>query len=136
MATVAGGPGGVGLTTAMVQLRTGWLLVGSLPATDGKIATAGSGCLLELSPTGRLSGTISGSYLDGPWDAAVADHGATATLYVTNTLAGGLTGAFVPVFTKLAEVDASTSSRRTRPVASSPSRPEPGARGTGSAGPC
>ncbi len=87
-ATVTGCPGGVGLTTAMVQLKTGWVIVGSLPSTDGKIDTAGQGCLLVLSPTGQLAGTISEPYLRGPWDETVADNGNTATLFVTNTLIG------------------------------------------------
>lgn len=86
--TVDGCPGGVGLTTAMVQLKTGWVIVGSLPSTDGTIDTVGRGCLLIISPTGKLAGTISGSYLDGPWDEAVQDNGTTATLFVTNTLYG------------------------------------------------
>jgi hypothetical protein len=86
--TVSGCPGGVGLTTAMVQLQTGWVIVGSLPSTDGKIGTAGAGCLLVLSPTGQMAGTISGPYLDGPWDATVKDDGGIATLFVTNTLVG------------------------------------------------
>ena len=85
---IAGCPGGVGLTTAMVQLKTGWVLVGSLPTTDGKVDTSGAGCLIELSPAGQVSGVLAGPYLDGPWDATVADNGATATLFVTNTLIG------------------------------------------------
>jgi hypothetical protein len=85
---VSGCPGGVGLTTAMVQLRTGWVIVGSLPSTDGKTDTAGQGCLLVLSPTGTLAETLTGSYLDGPWDATLADDGDTASLFVTNTLVG------------------------------------------------
>ncbi|MGH3856629.1 MAG: hypothetical protein ACRDR6_24715 [Pseudonocardiaceae bacterium] len=86
--TVPGCPGGVGLTTAMVQLDTGWVLVGSTPSTDGKIATTGPGCLLVLSPQGKLASTITGPYLNGPWDAAVDDHGTSATLFVSNTLPG------------------------------------------------
>jgi hypothetical protein len=85
---VAGCPGGVGLTTAMVQLRTGWVIVGSLPSSTGQVSSAGAGCLLILSPAGKLAGTISGSYIDGPWDATVRDNGATATLFVSNTLRG------------------------------------------------
>lgn len=85
---IAGCPGGVGLTTAMVQLKTGWVIVGSLPSTNGKIGTAGAGCLIEVSPEGKLAGTISGAYLDGPWDAAVSDNGTTAALFVANTLFG------------------------------------------------
>ena len=86
--TLPGCPGGVGLTTAMVVLKDGWVLVGSLPSTDGKIDTAGAGCLIELSPTGQVAGTLAGDYLNGPWDATVADNGDTATLFVTNTLNG------------------------------------------------
>jgi hypothetical protein len=85
---VSGCPGGVGLTTAMVQLKTGWVIVGSLPSANGQLATAGAGCLLVLSPAGQLAGVISGSYLDGPWDATVIDNGLAATLFVTNTLVG------------------------------------------------
>jgi sugar lactone lactonase YvrE len=85
---VSGCPGGVGLTTAMVQLKTGWVIVGSLPSSSGQIGTAGAGCLLILSPTGQLAGTITAPYLDGPWDETVQDDGSTATLFVTNTLIG------------------------------------------------
>ena len=86
--TVAGCPGGVGLTSALVQLRTGWVVVGSLPTQNGKVSTAGQGCLLVLSSTGALVGTISGPYIDGPWGAALRDDGSTATLFVSNTLVG------------------------------------------------
>lgn len=86
--TVSGCPGGVGLTTAMVQLKTGWVIVGSTPSTNGKVTTGAAGCLLVLSPTGQLAGTITGPYLDGPWDATVQDNGTSATLFVTNTMIG------------------------------------------------
>jgi hypothetical protein len=85
---VAGCPGGVGLGTAMVQLKTGWVIVGSAPSRNGKIGTAGAGCLIVLSSMGKLATTITGSYLDGPWDATVADHGTSASLFVSNTLFG------------------------------------------------
>ena len=81
-------PGGVGLTTAMVLLRTGWLLVGSLPSTDGKLTTAGAGCLLVVSATGKLAGSITGPFVNGPWDTTVVDNDNTATLFVANTLVG------------------------------------------------
>jgi hypothetical protein len=73
--TLSGCTGGVGLTTAMVQLKTGWVIVGSLPSSNGKTATAAAGCLLVLSPTGKVAEAISEPYLDGPWDAAVQDNG-------------------------------------------------------------
>ncbi len=81
-------PGGVGLTTAMVQLKTGWVIVGSLPSTNGATTTAGRGCLLVVSPEGKLAEVLTGAYLDGPWDATVKDDGDTAALFVANTLVG------------------------------------------------
>jgi len=33
-------PGGVDLTTALAGLRSGWVIVGSLPTSDGTSATA------------------------------------------------------------------------------------------------
>jgi hypothetical protein len=85
---IPGCPGGVGLSTAMVQLKAGWVIVGSLPSANGHTATAGAGCLIVLSDTGKLAGTITGSYLDGPWDATVKDRGSSAELFVDNTLVG------------------------------------------------
>jgi hypothetical protein len=51
-------PGGVGLTTALVALSSGFVIVGSLPTTDGTAATAGAGCLANhaVHPDGRESG--------------------------------------------------------------------------------
>ena len=86
-------PGGIGLTTALVALRAGWVIVGSLPTTDGTSATAQAGCLLVLDPLGNISETIYGTLINGPWDMAVFDHsnangGGTASLFVTNVLNG------------------------------------------------
>jgi len=87
--SIPGCPGGVGLTTATVQLKEGgWVIAGSLPSANGKTATAGRGCLIVLSPTGKLVKTIAAPYIDGPWDATVKDDGSTAQLFVTNTLIG------------------------------------------------
>jgi len=89
--------GGVGLTTALVALRAGWVIVGSLPTTDGTSATAQAGCLLVLDPLGNVSETIYGMLINGPWDMAVLDHsngngGGTASLFVTNVLNGTVAG--------------------------------------------
>jgi hypothetical protein len=86
--TVPGCPGGVGLTSAMVQLETGWVIVGSLPTANGSTDSARAGCLLVLSPTGAMAGTISGPSIDGPWGETVRDDGDSATLFVSNTLVG------------------------------------------------
>jgi hypothetical protein len=90
--------GGVGLTTALVALRGGWVIVGSLPTTDGTSATAQAGCLLVLDSKGNVSETIYGTLINGPWDMAVLDHstvkgGGTAALFVTNVLNGTVAAA-------------------------------------------
>ncbi|HUC09357.1 MAG TPA: hypothetical protein VL985_02900 [Stellaceae bacterium] len=77
-------PGGVGLTTAMTMLRTGWVIVGSTPSRDGTTATKGDGCLLVLDPNGRLAAVWSGPNINDPWgNIATVDHGSTAMLFVS-----------------------------------------------------
>lgn len=80
-------PGGVGLTTALVALRSGFVIVGSLPTSDGTAATAKAGCLIVLDSTGKAVSTIT-SQIDGPWDMTAADFGTDALLFVTNVLNG------------------------------------------------
>jgi hypothetical protein len=81
-------PGGVGLTTALVALRSGFVIVGSLPTTDGTAATAQAGCLLVLNNNGRVIETISGHHINGPWDMTAVDGGEIFALFVTNVLNG------------------------------------------------
>ena len=81
-------PGGVGLTTALAVLRTGWVIVGSLPTTDGTSATAQAGCLIVLDAWGNPVETFYGSLLNGPWDMASLDGDQQAVLFVTNVLNG------------------------------------------------
>jgi hypothetical protein len=85
-------PGGVGLTTALVVLRTGWVVVGSLPTTDGTANTAKAGCLLVLNSSGQVVETFSGKHINGPWDMTAADDGEEAALFVTNVLNGTVAG--------------------------------------------
>jgi hypothetical protein len=86
-------PGGVGLTTALAVLRSGWVIVGSLPTTDGTVATAQAGCLIVLNSWGNVVETISGGDLNGPWDMTALDEGTTAVLFVTNVLNGTVAAA-------------------------------------------
>jgi len=81
-------PGGVGLTTALVVLRAGWVIVGSLPTTDGTAATAQAGCLIVLDSTGNPVETFFGSLINGPWDMTVFEGNNEAKLFVTNVLNG------------------------------------------------
>src|ERR1700712_2179203 len=53
-------PGGGGLTTALVVLRAGWVVVGSLPTADGTSATAQAGCLIVLDSNGHPVETFAG----------------------------------------------------------------------------
>jgi hypothetical protein len=81
-------PGGVGLTTALSVLRSGWVIVGSLPTADGTSATAQAGCLLVLDSRGSVRETFSGHGINGPWDMTALDFGFSAQLFVTNVLNG------------------------------------------------
>lgn len=87
-------PGGVGLTTALVVLRSGWVIVGSLPTADGTSATAQAGCLIVLDSMGNPVETISGGLINGPWDMTAAEdnNGTAAQLFVTNVLNGTVAG--------------------------------------------
>jgi hypothetical protein len=77
-------PGGVGLTTAMIMLKSGWVIVGSTPSTDGTTRTKGDGCLLVLDPNGQLAAVWSGPEINDPWgNMAVIDNGDSATLFVS-----------------------------------------------------
>jgi NHL repeat len=97
-------PGGVGLTTALAVTRSGYVIVGSLPTSNGSAKTAKAGCLLVLNSYGTVVTTIAGGPINGPWDMTAVDHGFFTTLYVTNVLNGtvaattnfGHTGPAVP----------------------------------------
>ena len=79
-------PGGVGLTTALTALRSGWVIVGSLPTKKGAIS--GPGCLIVLDRFGHVRETFTDGGINGPWDMASLDLGNQAVLFVTNVLNG------------------------------------------------
>jgi len=91
-------PGGVGLTTALVALRTGWVIVGNLPTSDGMSATATAGSLLVIDPWGHLRDIWTGHGINGPWDATSIDYGDHAVLFVTNVLNGTVAHSPATVF--------------------------------------
>jgi hypothetical protein len=77
-------PGGVGMTTAMAMLKSGWVIVGSLPSNDGTTRTKGDGCLLVFDANGELAETWTGPDINGPWgNMAVIDNGTTASLFIS-----------------------------------------------------
>jgi hypothetical protein len=88
-------PGGVGLTTAMTMLKSGWVVVGSTPSTDGTTATKGDGCVIVLDASGQVVAVWAGPKINDPWgNMAVVDNGSTATLFIS--MAGfGLPGPHV-----------------------------------------
>jgi hypothetical protein len=81
-----GCPGGVGLTTALTVLRSGWVIVGSLPTKGGNVS--GSGCLIVIDKWGHVRETFTGDGINGPWDMGSLDLGGQAVLFVTNVLNG------------------------------------------------
>jgi hypothetical protein len=85
-------PGGVGLTTALTVLRSGWVIVGSLPTSDGSSATMRPGELIVLDASGHLRELLTGRGIDGPWDATALDLGGFAELFVANVLPGIVDG--------------------------------------------
>ncbi len=82
----------VGLTTALSVFGDGYVVVGSLPTTDGTSKTATTGALYVLDSQGRLVETIRGTDVDGPWDMTSYDGGDFGVLFVANVLNGTLGG--------------------------------------------
>jgi hypothetical protein len=78
----------VGLTTALVALRSGFVVVGSLPAPGGMSSHARAGALTILNSHGSVVKTIRGGDINGPWDMTAVDHGRHVVLFVTNVLNG------------------------------------------------
>jgi hypothetical protein len=82
-------PGGVGLTTALEILPGGYVVVGSLPTTNGKSATAKYGCLIVLDSEGKVVKTIASKNIQGPWDSTAKSEGSKTSLFISNALNGG-----------------------------------------------
>jgi hypothetical protein len=88
------GPTGLGLTGALGVLKSGFVLVGSLPTTYvGTTPTVHQGSLLILDSNGKQVGNplTDSKLLDGPWFLAVNDHGRWAQVFVSNVLSGTVT---------------------------------------------
>jgi hypothetical protein len=77
-------PGGIGLSTAMTMLKSGWIIVGSTPSTDGTTKTKGNGCMLVLDPNGNVVDVWAGPNINDPWgNMATVDNGTTASLFIS-----------------------------------------------------
>lgn len=86
------GKPGLGLTTALGVLRSGFVIVGSVPTTDGTCKTIRKGSLLIIDRQGNLVTTLSDNkLLDGPWDLTIHEDGNLAKIFVSNVLSGTVT---------------------------------------------
>jgi hypothetical protein len=81
----------VGLTTALLALRSGLVVVGNTPTDSNVVAQQGS--LLFIDAQGNLVATLSDPILlDGPWDmTADESRPHDPILYVSNVLSGTVT---------------------------------------------
>jgi hypothetical protein len=78
-----------GLSTALGVLRQGFVLVGSVPTTDGTFGTIGPGALQVIDRHGVVIHSWTDPvFLDGPWDLAIDDHDSEAHVFVSNVLNG------------------------------------------------
>jgi hypothetical protein len=86
-------PGGIGLTTALGILPGGWVVVGSLPTSNGGVLPAldPAGCLIVLNNQGTVAETITNSDIVGPWDLTVKSSATSAEVFVANALGGNTT---------------------------------------------
>ena len=85
------GPAGLGLTTGLVTLKRGFVIVGNMPSADGTSATVQPGSIIVLNAQGAPVAEWTNAQhplVDGPWDMAVHDEGDHANLFVSNVLAG------------------------------------------------
>jgi hypothetical protein len=76
---------GLGLTTGLAVLKSGFVVVGNLPSTDGTANTAAKGSILILNSSGLVVKSITSPiYIQGPWDLAVDDKGNSPQIFVAN----------------------------------------------------
>jgi hypothetical protein len=77
-----------GLSTALGVLRGGFVVVGNVPTTGGAFPVL-QGALQVIDRNGNLKQTLTDpTFLDGPWDLALDDDGASAHIFVSNVANG------------------------------------------------
>ncbi len=86
----------VGLTESLSVLKSGFVIVGNVPTTDGEFDTIGPGSLQIINRFGTVVQTFTDAntnskLFDGPWASAVNDNGNTAQLFVSNIESGTIT---------------------------------------------
>jgi hypothetical protein len=81
--------GPLGLTTALGVFREGFVVVGSVPNSNG---VAQQGSLLVLRADGSLIANVRNSkFLDSPWDLTIYEDDYRALVFVSNVLSGTVT---------------------------------------------
>lgn len=77
-----------GLSTALGVLRGGFVVVGNVPTTGGAFPAL-QGTLQVIDGNGNLVQTLTdATFLNGPWDLALDDHGTSAHIFVSNVVSG------------------------------------------------
>jgi DNA-binding beta-propeller fold protein YncE len=83
------GQPGVGLTSALAVLKSGFVIVGNMPTSDGTSATVQPGSLLVINRQGQQVANLANpSLVNGPWGLAVNDQGNHGQVFVSNVLNG------------------------------------------------
>jgi hypothetical protein len=78
----------MGLSTALGVLRGGFVVVGNAPTTGGAFPVL-QGALQVIDRNGNVVQTLTdATFLDGPWDLAIDDHGGFAHIFVSNVANG------------------------------------------------
>jgi uncharacterized protein (TIGR03118 family) len=85
-----------GLTESLEVLKSGFVIVGNVPTTDGTSATIGPGSIQIINRFGVVVQTLSdantnSNLFDGPWASAVIDKGNTAQLFISDVESGAVT---------------------------------------------
>jgi hypothetical protein len=76
---------GLGLSTGLDVLKSGFVVVGNLPSTDGTAFTGRTGSILVLNGSGQVVLSITSPiFIQGPWDLAVNDNGNSPQIFVAN----------------------------------------------------
>jgi hypothetical protein len=89
LSTFFQGPSGLGLTTALGVLKSGFVVVGNMPTTDGTSATVQPGSLIVLDKTGtQVLNLTDSTNINGPWDLAVHDSPVAPQVFISNVLTG------------------------------------------------
>ncbi len=97
-----------GLSTALGALRGGFVVVGNVPTTGGAFPVF-QGALQVIDRNGNWVQTLTdATFLNGPWDLTIDDHGSTAHIFVSNVAIGTVSRLDVTVGSKRLTVNKMT----------------------------